>query len=243
MIVSQLWQYPVKGLAGMTLDSIRLEAGKHFPGDRRFAVTNGHPKQDEALAGRWVKKSFFLQMMKFEELAAFDCDMAGEVMTLSKDGEEILAADLATEPGIRLVNEFFAARFAGRLGGLPQLTRVTDGAFTDTRAPWISRGRHSLGEPVWRGHRHSARRAPFPAEHHARNRYAFRRGIAGRNRGQPWRGGAAGRGARRTLRSDRCRSGFRSARAALSAADAARVRPYRSRHFRRGDRGRSRQAG
>ena len=25
MIVSQLWQYPVKGLAGMTLDSIRLE--------------------------------------------------------------------------------------------------------------------------------------------------------------------------------------------------------------------------
>ena len=140
MIVSQLWQYPVKGLAGMTLDSIRLEAGKHFPGDRRFAVTNGHPKQDEALAGRWVKKSFFLQMMKFEELAAFDCDMAGEVMTLSKDGEEILAADLSTEPGIRLVNEFFAARFAGRLGGLPQLTRVTDGAFTDTRAPWISLG-------------------------------------------------------------------------------------------------------
>ena len=140
MIVSQLWQYPVKGLAGMTLDSVRLEAGKHFPGDRRFAVTNGHPKQDEALAGHWVKKSFFLQMMKFEELAAYDCDMAGEVMTLSKDGEEVLTADLSTEPGIRLVNEFFAARFAGRLGGLPQLTRVTDGAFTDTRAPWISLG-------------------------------------------------------------------------------------------------------
>ena len=102
MIVSQLWQYPVKGLAGMTLDSIRLEAGKHFPGDRRFAVTNGHPKQDEAMVGHWVKKSFFLQMMKFEELATFDCDMAGEVMTLSKDGEEILAADLSSEPGIRL---------------------------------------------------------------------------------------------------------------------------------------------
>ena len=154
MIVSQLWQYPVKGLAGMTLDSIRLEAGKHFPGDRRFAVTNGHPKQDEALAGRWVKKSFFLQMMKFEELAAFDCDMAGEVMTLSKDGEEILAADLATEPGIRLVNEFFAARFADRLGGLPQLARVTDGAFTDTKGAMDQPRRHSLGGPVWRGHRH-----------------------------------------------------------------------------------------
>ena len=44
MIVSELWQYPVKGLAGITLDSVRLEAGKHFPGDRRFAVTKGHPK-------------------------------------------------------------------------------------------------------------------------------------------------------------------------------------------------------
>ena len=140
MIVSELWQYPVKGLAGITLDSVQLEAGKHFPGDRRFAVTNGHPKQDEALAGRWVKKSFFLQMMKFEELAAFDCDMAGEVITLSKGGEEILTADLATEAGIRLVNDFFAARFADQLGGRPQLTRVTEGAFTDTKAPWISLG-------------------------------------------------------------------------------------------------------
>ena len=69
----------------MTLDLIRREPGKHFPGDRRFAVTIGHPKQDDALAGHWVKKSFFLQMMKFEELAAYDCDMAGEVMTLSRD--------------------------------------------------------------------------------------------------------------------------------------------------------------
>ena len=140
MIISQLWQYPVKGLAGMTLESTRLVAGKHFPGDRRFAVTNGHQKQDEALAGRWVKKAFFLQMMKFEELAEFGCDMAGEVMTLSKDGEKILNADLSTEPGIRVVNEFFAARFANRLGRLPQLTRVTEGAFTDNKAPWISLG-------------------------------------------------------------------------------------------------------
>lgn len=140
MIVSELWQYPVKGLAGITLDSIRLEAGRHFPGDRRFAVTNGHPKQDEALAGRWVKKAFFLQMMKFGELAAFTCGMAGDVLTLSEDGDEILSADLATDAGITMLNEFFAARFAARLGGAPQLARVTSGAFTDTEAPWISLG-------------------------------------------------------------------------------------------------------
>ena len=140
MIVSQLWQYPVKGLAGMTLDSIRLEAGKHFPGDRRFAVANGHPKQDEALAGRWVKKSFFLQMMTYEELAGFDCRFAGTRLTLLRDGVTLLDADLEEDSGIEAVNSWFARQFEGRLGGAPRLARVADGAFTDTKAPWISLG-------------------------------------------------------------------------------------------------------
>ena len=78
-------------------------------------------------------------MMKFAELAAFDCARACEVITLSKDGEESLAADLATGPGLRLVNEFFAARFADRLCGLPLLTPVTTHAYTDPRAPWRRR--------------------------------------------------------------------------------------------------------
>ena len=38
------------------------------------------------------------------------------------------------------MNDFFAARFGDRLGGTPRLARAEDGAFTDTRAPWISLG-------------------------------------------------------------------------------------------------------
>lgn len=140
MIISQLWHYPVKGLAGGTRDQVRLEAGQHFPGDRRYAITNGHPRQDEALAGQWVKKSLFLQMMKYEELAGLDCAFAGSRMTMSHDGTQLLDVDLDVDDGIAAVNDFFARRFGDRLGGTPRLARVEDGAFTDTKAPWISLG-------------------------------------------------------------------------------------------------------
>ena len=140
MIISELWHYPIKGLAGAKLDSARLEAGRHFPGDRTYAITNGHPRQDEALSGHWVKKAFFLQMMTYEELAGFDCRFAGTRLTLLRDGVTLLDADLEEDSGIEAVNSWFARQFEGRLGGAPRLARVADGAFTDTKAPWISLG-------------------------------------------------------------------------------------------------------
>ena len=140
MIVSELWQYPVKGLAGTTIDSVRLEAGRHFPGDRRYAITTGHPRQDEAVAGQWVKKSFFLQMMKYEELAGLDCKFEASRLTLAHDGTALFEADLETDAGIDIVNNWFAEAFGDRLQGAPQLARIKDGAFTDTKAPWISLG-------------------------------------------------------------------------------------------------------
>lgn len=140
MIISELWHYPVKGLAGTTLDSAQLEAGHHFPGDRRYAITTGHPRQDEALAGRWMKKAFFLQMMKYEELAAFDCRLEGSRLTLTQDEVQLFDADLDDDDGIAAVNSWFARQFDGRLGHAPRLARVEDGAFTDTKAPWISLG-------------------------------------------------------------------------------------------------------
>ena len=140
MIISELWHYPVKGLAGARLDSARLDAGQHFPGDRRYAITTGHPRQEAALAGQWVKKAFFLQMMTYEELAGFDCNVTGSRLTLSQDGETLFEADLDSHDGVAAVNEWFGDRFGGRVTGIPRLARVAEGAFTDTKAPWISLG-------------------------------------------------------------------------------------------------------
>ena len=135
MIISELWHYPVKGLAGARLDSARLDAGRHFPGDRRYAITTGHPRQEAALAGQWVKKAFFLQMMTYEELAGFDCNVTGSRLTLSQDGETLFEADLDSHDGVAAVNEWFGDRFGGRapwisLGGTASVTRF--GAVTGT---------------------------------------------------------------------------------------------------------------
>lgn len=140
MIISELWHYPVKGLAGARLESARLEAGRHFPGDRRYAITTGHPRRGEALAGQWMKKAFFLQMMTYDELAGLDCDFAGSRLTLSRNGAALFEADLESNAGIEAVNGWFTSEFGARLEGAPQLARVLDGAFTDTKAPWISLG-------------------------------------------------------------------------------------------------------
>ena len=51
MIVDSLWHFPVKGLTGACRDTVHLEAGKHFPDDRLYAIGNGHPKHDELTPG------------------------------------------------------------------------------------------------------------------------------------------------------------------------------------------------
>ncbi|MEC7211561.1 MAG: hypothetical protein VXW25_06055 [Pseudomonadota bacterium] len=78
--------------------------------------------------------------MHREELAGLDCRFAGTRLTLLRDGVQLLDADLEEDSGIEAVNSLFARQFDGRLSGAPRLARVTDGAFTDTKAPWISLG-------------------------------------------------------------------------------------------------------
>ncbi|MEC7650779.1 MAG: MOSC domain-containing protein, partial [Pseudomonadota bacterium] len=99
MIIDALWQFPVKGLGGVTLDKARLQPGRHFPGDRQFAVTNGHPRNADMAAGQWRKKVLFLQLMSNERLAALDCSFSGSRLIIRGEGEEHLDADLDTADG------------------------------------------------------------------------------------------------------------------------------------------------
>ena len=49
MTVESLWHFPVKGLEGACRDSVTLQAGRHFPDDRIFAVGNGHARHEQSL--------------------------------------------------------------------------------------------------------------------------------------------------------------------------------------------------
>lgn len=140
MQISDIWHYPVKGLGGARLKDAFLEAGKHFPGDREFAIANGHPKHDQLPAGRWMKKSFFLQLMKFDSLAELDCRFEGHVLTIHHHGRPVVSADLSDTTQTGLVDAFFAELAGDTVVGRPRLTRITEGAYTDTEAPWISLG-------------------------------------------------------------------------------------------------------
>lgn len=140
MIIAEIWQYPVKGLGGTTLAESHLQAGRHLPGDRLFAITNGHPRNAEMTPGQWRKKALFLQLMSHERLAALECAFSGSRLVICQQGEERLNVDLDTAAGAEATNAFFTAFCGDTIRGTAELTRIGDGAFTDTKAPWISLG-------------------------------------------------------------------------------------------------------
>ena len=140
MIIDEIWQYPVKGLGGVTIAELHLQAGRHLPGDRLFAITNGHTRNADMTPGQWRKKALFLQLMSNERLAALDCAFIGSRLVIRQHGEEQLNADLDTAAGAEAAGAFFTAFCGGTIAGKAELTRIDDGAFTDTQAPWISLG-------------------------------------------------------------------------------------------------------
>ncbi len=58
MTVESLWHFPVKGLEGACRDSVTLQAGRHFPDDRIFAVGNGHARHEQSPPGHLAQKGF-----------------------------------------------------------------------------------------------------------------------------------------------------------------------------------------
>ena len=140
MIVDSLWHYPVKGLSGACRETVYLEAGRHFPDDRVFAISNGHPKHAQLTPGRWQKKALFLQQMKLEALAALDCRFEGTRLDIHQNGREVLSADMDSAEGRRQIDGFFADFLGDRIPGAPQLMRVSEGSYADTQAALISLG-------------------------------------------------------------------------------------------------------
>ena len=140
MIVQSLWQYPIKGLGGTTTDSVILTADAYFPGDRLYAIGNGHEKLSSAPSGSWMKKAYFLQLMKFEQLAALECQFEEGSIRIRKNDSMLLDAALDTEGGMAEIDSFFREMLGDLLPGEPKIMRIQEGAYTDTNEPWISIG-------------------------------------------------------------------------------------------------------
>ena len=100
MTVESLWHFPVKGLEGACRDRVNLQAGRHFPDDRIFAVGNGHVRHEQSPQGIWRKKAFFLQQMQFEQLAELTCAFDGTKLSIHHRGRCVVSGDMDSDDGV-----------------------------------------------------------------------------------------------------------------------------------------------
>ena len=106
--IAQLYRYPVKGLSAERLERVALAVGECLPHDRRFAIALGSTAFDPAHP-QWLAKTHFIMLMRDEALARLGTsfDPRSSLLTVSKDGREVLAASLGEAEGCRRIARFF----------------------------------------------------------------------------------------------------------------------------------------
>ncbi len=140
MRLSALYHYPVKGLSPQPLASANLEADGYFPGDRLFAIENG-PSGFDADAPVHQPKIKFLMLMRNGRLASLDTryDDASGVLTVAREGREVVRADLRDAAGRGAIESFLGDFCADELRGPLRLLEAPNGfRFTDSKAGFVS---------------------------------------------------------------------------------------------------------
>jgi uncharacterized protein YcbX len=130
--IRSLYRYPVKGLSPEPLDSVALQAGRGFPLDRAWAVTNGGWHFDAA-AFKPHPKTDFLMLMQHERLALLRSrvdEAARRIRIESPDGER-QEAELDDAAGLQAVADFVATWVGGPLPGRPRFVQAPPQRFTD----------------------------------------------------------------------------------------------------------------
>jgi uncharacterized protein len=137
--LSSLYRYPVKGLSPEPLKSVVVEPGQTFPADRRYAIENG-PSGFDAAAPAWLSKSFYLMLMRNEQLAELrtQYDDQSHILTVNWRGDCAARGDLRTPEGRGAVEAFFATHFAGQLRGRPAIVSGGDHSFSDVAQKVVS---------------------------------------------------------------------------------------------------------
>jgi GntR family transcriptional regulator/MocR family aminotransferase len=136
--VKAIYRYPIKGLSAELLPHVELEAGGAFPFDRVFALVRpGAPIDPEA--PRWAKKGLFLMSMLDDGLSEIVTHFDPKTLrlTIERDEERLLVADLGEREGRAAVEAFFRKQVPG-LREAPRLVRSHDGHFADKPENLIS---------------------------------------------------------------------------------------------------------
>lgn len=130
--VTGLARYPVKGLSLERLESVRIEPGRGFEGDRAFALALPDTEFDENRP-RALPKTRFLMLARQEPLARLltRYDATNGVLAIN-DGDSAFEANTRTSEGIASINTFFEKFLPLEAqGGQPRFVRGIDHRFTD----------------------------------------------------------------------------------------------------------------
>jgi GntR family transcriptional regulator / MocR family aminotransferase len=130
-LLKSIYHYPVKGLSGQPLASVRLTKGKPFPHDRQFALARpGVPLQADN--PRWAKKGLFVMLMLEEALAKIKTHLDPETLQfeIRSGNQTVLAADLSETSAKTAIEDYFH-QLVPTLPAPPTLIRSKDGHFMD----------------------------------------------------------------------------------------------------------------
>lgn len=91
MLITDIFQYPVKGLSEETLTEVELVVDTGMPADRLFAITHGKSRFDHTNPA-WVPRKNFAVVAHSPEISPILCrfDQSTLTLTLAHNGETIL---------------------------------------------------------------------------------------------------------------------------------------------------------
>lgn len=137
--IDAIYRYPVKGLSPERLSSVDLAIGQTLPADRKYAIENG-PSGFDPTAPSYFPKTRFLMLMKNERLAELKTSYedATSVLTIRKDGSEVLRESLATPEGRAAIEKFFSTFSADDLNGPPKVLAAPGHSFSDVSKKVVS---------------------------------------------------------------------------------------------------------
>lgn len=138
--LAALYRYPVKGLSAEPLTEALLESGRHFPGDRLFAIENGPSGFDPANPEHQAKTKFLVlaRQAALAKLKTRYDDVTGE-LSIVADEIEVARGDLRTPDGRAAIEAFFRMFLANDLAGEPKvLTAPPAFRFMDSRSGFVS---------------------------------------------------------------------------------------------------------
>jgi uncharacterized protein YcbX len=108
------------------------------PLDRIYAIENGPGRFDPARPAH-LPKINFLMLMRDERLATLQSsfDDTTEMLTVSRNGKQVVRGQLTTPLGRQLVEQFMAAYMKAELRGPPKVVRAAGHSFSDMAAKCV----------------------------------------------------------------------------------------------------------